>query len=145
MKFGGPLLLVPLASLFGLRPGMNVAVINSPEHFLEALLPLPEGAALIDASPVGLDVQILFASKKIDLIEKLSASTRGMALTGAIWVCFPSEGDSSLVVTEDFVRLAALEMGLTDTKKILIDPRWAALKLQWKNRVPRPEVPEVRA
>jgi hypothetical protein len=144
-SFGGPFLIAPLSSMLGIRGGMNVALHNVPEGFLEALLPLPEGAALVPDARTGLDVQVLFASKKTEVIEKLASLTRGMAVMGSIWVCFPTHSDSLHAPSEDFVRLAALEMGLTDTKKLMLDPAWTSLKLQWKSRAPRPELPSVRA
>jgi len=145
MSFGGPLLLARLSLLLGIRPGMNVSVLNAPAGFMEALLPLPEGAALVDTSKTGLDVQILFTSKKTELIEKLSLLTRGMAVRGVLWICFPAAGEGPQLPTEDFVRLAALEMGLEDTKKLLLDPAWIGLKLQWRPRAPRAEKPQAQA
>ena len=145
MSFGGPLLIAPLTSMLGIRAGMNVSIHNAPSGFLEALLPLPEGAALIDSAKTGLDVQVLFSARKTDLVEKLASLTRGMAVTGSIWVCFPTSTELTQAPSEDFVRLAALEMGLTDTKKLMLDPAWTALKLQWKPRNPRVELPSARA
>ncbi|MEW6432512.1 MAG: DUF3052 family protein [Myxococcota bacterium] len=137
--------MAPLSLMLGIRPGMNVSVLNPPAGFLEALLPLPEGSALVDTSKTGLDVQILFTTKKTELVERLVGLTRGMAVHGAVWICFPARGEGPLVPTEDFVRLAALELGLEDTKKLLIDPAWLALKLQWRPRAPRPEKPQAEA
>ncbi len=145
MSFGGPFLIAPLTSMLGIRAGMTVSVHHAPEGFLEALAPLPEGVALLHDSKTGLDVQVLFASKKTELVEKLGPLTRGMAVTGAIWVCFPTNAEAPQAPSEDFVRLAALEMGLTDTKKLMLDPAWTALKLQWKPSRLRPDLPSVRA
>lgn len=131
--------------MLGIRAGMNVSIHNAPSGFLEALLPLPEGAHLIDSAKTGLDVQVLFAGKKTDLVEKLTALTRGMAVAGSIWVCFPTSLELPHAPSEDFVRLAALEMGLTDTKKVMLDPAWTALKLQRKPKNPRVELPSARA
>lgn len=145
MSFGGPLLLAPLSSMLGIRAGMNVSVLNAPPGFLEALLPLPEGAALVDSSRTGLDVQILFSAKKTELIERLVVLTRGMAVHGAVWICFPASAEGPQVPTEDFVRLAALELGLEDTRKLLLDPAWVGLKLQWRPRAPRLDKPQAEA
>ncbi len=145
MTFGGPFLIAPLSSMLGIRGGMNVSIHNAPLGFMEALLPLPEGAVLIDSAKTGLDVQVLFAHKKTEVVEKLAALSHGMAVTGAIWVCFPTSTEAAHAPSEDFVRLAALEMGLTDTKKVMLDPEWNALKLQRKGRPPRPELPSARA
>ena len=145
MSFGGPFLIAPLSSMLGIRAGMNVSIHNAPAGFMEALLPLPEGTSLIDSARTGLDVQVLFAAKKTELVEKLSALTRGMAVTGAIWVAVPTSPELTQAPSEDFVRLAALEMGLTDTKKVMLDPAWTALKLQRKPKNPRVELPSARA
>ncbi len=131
--------------MLGIRAGMNVSIHNAPSGFMEALLPLPEGAALLDSARTGLDVQVLFAGKKTEVVEKLASLSRNMAVTGAIWICFPTSLELPLAPSEEFVRLAALEMGLTDTKKLMLDPAWTALKLQRKSRPPRVELPSARA
>lgn len=145
MSFGGPFLIAPLTSMLGIRPGMNVSIQNAPAGFMEALLPLPEGATLIDSAKTGLDVQVLFSTRKTELVEKLASLSRGMAVTGAIWVAFPTNAETPHAPSEDFVRLAALEMGLTDTKKVMLDPAWTALKLQRKSKPPRVDLPSARA
>ncbi len=145
MSFGGPLLIAQLSSLLGIRPGMNVSVLNPPAGFLEALLPLPEGACLLDDSRLGLDVVIFFTQKKTELVEKLPQLARKLSVTGALWVAYPETGDTVHHPTEEFVRLAALEMGLTDTKKLVLDPAWSALRLQTRARPPRPEIKRAEA
>jgi hypothetical protein len=145
MTFGGPLLIAPVSSLLGIRAGMNVSILNAPEGFMEALLPLPEGASLVDTARLGLHLQVLFTHKKTELVEKLGHLVHQMAVSGAIWVCFPTVADAAATPTEDFVRLAGLEMGLTDTKKVMLGPAWTALKLQHRARVPRLEAPSAEA
>lgn len=145
MTFGGPHLLAPLTVLLGIRPGMHVSVLNPPPGFLEKLLPLPEGAALVDTSKLGLDCTVFFTQKKIELIERLPALARAMSVLGGVWVVFPPTADGPHVPTEDFVRLAALEMGLTDVKRVLLDPQWTALRLVWRPEKPRPEKPQATA
>jgi hypothetical protein len=145
MTFGGPLLIAPLTSMLGIRPGMTVGIHAPPPGFIEALLPLPDGAALVESSKVGIDLQVLFAAKKTTLVEKLGSLTRAMSLVGSIWVCFPTTPESAQVPSEEFVRLAALEMGLTDTKKLMLGPEWTALMLKHKARTPRLEAPSAEA
>jgi hypothetical protein len=145
VSFGGPYLLAPLPSLLGIRPGMHVSVLNPPEGFLDVLHPLPEGAELLDSARTGLDVTIFFTSKKVELVEKLPALARGMSVTGSIWVCFPHALEGPTIPSEDFVRLAALEIGLNDNKLLLLDPAWSGLRLVWRPRAARPEKPQVSA
>src|SRR6185295_12639580 len=134
-----------LPTLLGIRPGMRVSVLNAPEGFVGKLAPLPEGVALIDTSKTGLDLTLFFTTKKTDLLEKLPGLARGMAVTGHIWVCYPVASESSHVPTEDFVRGAALEIGLNDDKKVVVDIGWAGLRLAWKPRAPRLEKPQISA
>ena len=111
MSFGPPDILAPLTSLLGIRAGMHVSVRNAPKGFLEALLPLPEGAALLDSAKLGLDAIILFTDKKLEVIDQLTRLVTLMSVTGAIWVVFPT-GEAPAAPSEDFVRLAGLELGL---------------------------------
>ena len=147
MSFGGPYLLAPLPSLLGIRPGMRVSVLHPPEGFLEKFGPMPEGVELIDQARTGLDVTIFFTQRKVDLVEKLPGLARGMSVTGSVWVCYPNPNalEGPQVPTEEFVRLAALEIGLTDNKLLLLDPAWSALRLVWRPRGARPEKPQASA
>lgn len=144
MSFGGPYLLAPIPSLLGIRPGMRVSVINAPDGFLPVFKPLPDGVELIDQSRTGLDVTVFFTTKKTELVEKLPGLARGMAVTGTIWVCYPNV-ETPGAPSEDFVRLAALEIGLSDNKLLLLDPAWSGLRLVWKPRSARPEKPQATA
>ncbi|MBL8952426.1 MAG: DUF3052 domain-containing protein [Myxococcaceae bacterium] len=134
-----------LPELLGIRTGMRISVLNPPEGFLQKLEPLPDGAALIDSSKTGLDLTLYFSTKKTDLVEKLPGLARGMAVTGYIWVIFPAVTESSLVPTEDFVRMLALEVGLADDKKLVPELGWSGLRLAWKPRAPRLDKPQIQA
>jgi hypothetical protein len=134
-----------MATLLGIRPGMRVSVLHAPADFIKELEPLPEGVALVDSSKTGLDLTIYFAGKKVDLVEKLPTLARGMAVTGHIWVCFPPAADSPQAPNEEFVRIAALEVGLHDDKKLVLESGWIALRLAWKPRAPRLDKPQIQA
>jgi hypothetical protein len=134
-----------LPTMLGIRAGMRLSVVNLPPGFAAQLEPLPDGVALMDKSVTGIDLTLFFTQKKLELIEKLPALARGMAVTGHIWVCFPATAANSHVPSEDFVRLAALEMGLHDDKKLVLDAEWSALRLSWKPRSPRLEKPQIQA
>ena len=144
MSFGPPDVLAPLTSLLGIRAGMNVSIKNAPKGFLEALLPLPDGAALVDTAKTGLDAIVLFTEKKLEVLELLTRHIPLMSVTGAIWVVFPT-GEAPAAPSEDFVRLAALELGLEDTRKVFLGPAWVGLKLQWRRGSPRLEKPQAQA
>jgi hypothetical protein len=144
MKFVGPHALVSLSTVLEIRAGMNVSVRHAPDGFFE-VLQLPPGAALVDNVKTGLDICLFFAERKVELVDALPKLARSIAVTGSIWVGFHHFCDHEHQPNEDFVRLAALECGLVDTKKVLLDPKWSALRIQWKPRTMRPEKPGVHA
>lgn len=144
MSFGPPDVIAPLSSLLQLRPGMNVSVRNPPKGFLEALLPLPEGAALVDTAKTGLDAIVFFTDKKLELIEHLTRGVQEMSVTGSLWAIFPT-GEAPGAPTEEFVRLAGLELGLEDNRRAFLGPAWVGLRLQWRRGSPRLEKPQAQA
>ncbi len=145
MSFGGPLMIAPMTTMLGIRPGMHVKVVNPPGGFLDSLKPLPEGCALLESATLGIDLTVFFSTRKTEVIEKLTVLMRGMAVTGSIWVAFPTTIESPVVPTEDFVRALALELGLTDVKKLMLNPEWTGLKLQFRPKNPRANKPQVTA
>ncbi len=145
MSFGGPLMIAPMTTMLGIRPGMHVKVVNPPGGFLDSLKPLPDGAALLESASLGIDLTVFFATRKTEVIEKLTTLIRGMAVTGAIWVAFPTSIEGPVVPTEDFVRALAIELGLTDVKKLLLNAEWTGLKLQFRPRNPRLDKPQATA
>lgn len=144
-NFGGPHIIGPLATLLGIRPGMNVSVLHPPEGFFELLGPLPEGCALTDSSKRGIDLTVFFTTKKTHLIEKLEGLVQRMSVTGSVWIIFPFGVEGRQVPGDDFVRLACLEAGLVDVKQLMLDPKWLGLKFQWKPKGPRLDLPQATA
>lgn len=140
MSYGPPELLV---SLLGIRPGMNVAIRNAPAGFAEALGALPDGAVLVETSRTGIDLTVLFASQKLALVDHLTRAVQLMSVTGSIWVVIPA-AESPIAPSEDFVRLAGFELGLEDTRRLLLGD-WVALRLQRRKGAPRIEKPQAQA
>lgn len=132
-----------LASLFGVRPGMNVSVRNAPPGFVDAL-DLPEGAAIVETARTGFDLTVLFAHQKLALLDHLTRAVQLMSVTGFVWVVFPTV-ETPVAPTEDFVRLAAFELGLEDTRRLVLGEGWSALRLQRRRGAPRPEKPQAQA
>lgn len=131
----------PLAFALGIRTGSKVSLLHAPSGFVERLSPLPPGVEFLESARTGLDVILFFTASKHELVERLPAMARSMAVNGGIWVCWPThpEGPIDRWITEDFVRLAGLEIGLVDNKRHTLDDRWSGLRLVWRPRGPRPE------
>lgn len=134
-----------MTAVLGIRPGMKVSMIHAPQGFIELLSPLPPGCEWLTSAKTGLDVTLFFAQRKVELVEKLPTLTQGMAVTGSIWVCYEPGTENPAAPTEEFIRLAALEMGLVDNKRAILTSKWAGLRLVWRPRAPRIEKPQIQA
>lgn len=122
-----------LTVALGIKAGSKVSVINPPPAFVGKLNPLPDGVEFLITAVTGLDVILFFSKEPAEIVARLPALSRAMAVRGGIWVCWP-EGDEKCKVTEDFVRLAALDIGLIDDKVVNLDGTWRGLRLIWKPR-----------
>ncbi len=133
--------IAPLSTMLGIRAGSKVSVINPPRGFVQKLNPLPEGVEFLVTAATGLDVILFFTRDAPELVARLPALARAMAVTGGIWVCWPHGEDIRSSVSEDFVRHAALDIGLVDNKICSLDEVWTGLRLVWrpKGRLDKPE------
>ena len=122
-----------LCPALGIKAGSKVAVINPPSGFVQCLNPLPEGVEFLVTAQTGLDVILFFTEDPRELVERLPALCRAMSLQGGIWICWP-EGELKARLSEDFIRQAALSLGLTDDKRCTFDEKWSALRLVRKHR-----------
>jgi hypothetical protein len=133
-----------LAAVLGIRTGSKVSIINPPRGFVQRLNPLPDGVEFLVTAQTGLDVILFFTTDARELVERLPSLARAMAVTGGIWVVWPTEAmGSGYRLSEGLVRQAALEIGLTDDKRASLDESWDALRLVWRPRE-RPEKPPKR-
>jgi hypothetical protein len=132
-----------LCPALGIRTGSKVSVINPPAGFVTALNPLPDGVEFLITAQTGLDVILFFTQEPPELVERLPALSRAMALRGGIWICW-AEGRKDCRLSEDFIRQAALAIGMVDDKRVTFDETWSGLRLVWKQRG-RLEKPEVRS
>lgn len=128
-----------LSRALGIRPGARVSVLNPPNGFVQRLNPLPDGVEFLVTARTGLDVILFFPSDPHDLVERLPALSRAMAVTGGIWICWPRHSRGRL--SEELIRLAGLDVGLVDDKYWDLDETWSALRLVWQRRGDRLDKP----
>ena len=129
-----------LCGVLGIRAGSKVSVVNPPPGFVVQLNPLPDGVEFLVTAQTGLDVVLFFARTAGELLARLPALARSIALPGRIWVAWEA-GSSAL--DEDVVRQAGLDLGLVDDKRASLDDRWVALRLKRESRA-RPARPGSR-
>ena len=136
-----PYALASLPAMLGIRAGSKVSVINPPRGFVQRLNPLPEGVEFLITAQTGLDIILFFTQDAHELVQRLPAMSRAMALTGGIWVCWPSGEGIKTSLSEDFIRQAALDIGMVDNKLCIVDSTWTGLRLvrRPRGRLDKPE------
>ncbi len=134
---------ISLCTTLGIKLGSKVSVINPPSGFVSKLNPLPDGVEFLITAQSGLDVILFFPDSARDLVERFPALARAMAVTGGIWICWRDADARRTRLSEDFVRQAALDIGLVDNKRAQLDGSLAGLRLVWRPRG-RLEKPESR-
>jgi len=133
--------LAPLTTALGIRSGSKVSIINPPAGFVQRLNPLPEGVEFLVTARTGLDVILFFPERPDELVARLPALSRAMAVNGGIWICWTRKEPALL--SEEFIRQAALDIGLVDDKLCDLEDGWSGLRLIWKPRS-RPSKPRPR-
>jgi len=120
----------PLAQKLGIKPGMIVVTIDSPDHYRKLLEPIPSGVNFA-TRPVGNTKFIhLFATRRSELSNHLSILRRKIAEDAAVWVSWPKKSSGMPTdITEDVIRAVALPLGFVDIKVCAVDDTWSALKL----------------
>ena len=129
-----------LCAVLGIRAGSKVSVVNPPPGFVVKLNPLPDGVEFLVTAQTGLDVVLFFTRTAGELLSRLPALARSVALPGRIWVAW-EVGNSAL--DEDMVRQAGLDLGLVDDKRATLGDSWVALRLKRESRA-RPSRPGSR-
>jgi len=120
----------PLATKLGIKPGIQICVIDAPDGYLKLIEPLPEGTRVVSRLSGNTDMVHIFSSRKVELSKVLRTCRPKLNSTGIVWVSWPKK--SAKVpsdITEDTIRELALPLGFVDIKVCAIDAIWSGLKL----------------
>ena len=120
----------PLTAKLGIKPGVEVHMINAPEDYLDLLAPVPEGVQFVVRLSANTDIVHVFTTRKKDLEKALQTCRTRLKPAAAIWVSWPKK--SSRVptdITEDTIREVALPLGFVDIKVCAVTDIWSGLKL----------------
>lgn len=118
----------PLPKKLGIKPGMTVAVVNSPDDFPKTLGPLDDVVLRRDVRGAW-DLLILFVTSRKDLARRLPGLVQGLDRR-SFWIAWPKRASGIPTdLTEDVLRELALPLGVVDYKVCAIDATWSGLKL----------------
>src|ERR1044072_2062815 len=137
----------PLPKKLCIKEGARVALVNAPEGFESVLGELPEGAGVVSASRKGLDVVLLFARSRAELVRRFESLAARIKPDGWVWVAWPKRASGGeTVLAEPYVRQHGLDVGLVDVKVCAVDETWSGLRFVYRRpeRPPRPTPPRAR-
>jgi hypothetical protein len=118
-----------LVQKLGVKPGMVVALIDSPEEIGETLAPVPDGVALRAGNRGQRQMTLWFTTSR-RAFERRFDAVAGAVGEGTLWVAWPKRSSGvETDMTEDVIRDVCLPAGLVDGKVCAIDATWSGLRL----------------
>ena len=111
----------PLPKKLGIRDGSRVLLVNAPDGFEPLLTPMPDGANVLKKIATPLDVAVLFATERAELIRWFDELAASIDTSGRLWVAWPKK--ASKVATDvdfGFAQGIGLDAGLVDNKSASI-------------------------
>ncbi len=118
----------PLAKKLGIKPGIRVLLLDAPDAFEEQLAPVPDGVDFTRAARGIVNLVLLFAESRHDLVRHFEKANAVAGPKGHIWVIWPKKASGiSTDLTERFVRAYGLERQWVDFKICAVDAKWSGL------------------
>lgn len=119
----------PLPRKLGIKEGHAVAFVSEPPGFRDLLQPMPPGVEVRERARGPLDVVVLFATKRSDLVRRFGALARAIDPAGGMWVAWPKKTSSiESDLSFEVVQTIGLDTGLVDNKSAAIDADWQGLR-----------------
>jgi hypothetical protein len=123
----------PLPKKLCIREGARVALVNAPPNFETVLGELPAGVEFVSASRRGLDVVLLFARSRAELVRRFETLAARIAADGSLWVAWPKRASGvETDLAEGYVRQHGLDAGLVDVKVCAVDETWSGLRFVYR-------------
>ena len=123
----------PLPKKLCIKEGARVALVNAPSDFGEVLGALPDGAEFVPPSRKGLDVVLLFARSRAELVRRFETCAGRIRPDGSLWVAWPKKSSGvETDLAEGYVRQHGLDVGLVDVKVCALDETWSGLRFVYR-------------
>ena len=124
----------PLVEKLGIKTGMTICLINSPDDFDQTLGKLPAGAKVIEGRTKSCDLTIWFCISQKDLANHVSDIV-AQSQSGPVWIAWPKQkSDFASDLSQQSVRQIGLDNNLVDYKISAIDETWSGLLFKCRER-----------
>ena len=120
----------PLAAKLGIKPGVELHVINAPDGYRELLAPLPDGVRFTSNLTKDVSIVHVFSARRTELERLLRKCRQRLEPNAVVWVSWPKKTSKVPTdITEDTIREIALPLGFVDIKVCAVSEVWSGLKL----------------
>ena len=126
--------ITPLVKKLGIKPGDQVLLVNSPDHFekLIGVWPAEIQFATIEKCREA-DYIHLFTQEIAELEVMFPILIEKLKKGGVLWISWPKASSKMLKdLNGNDVRRIGLEHGLVDVKVCAIDEDWSGLKFMYR-------------
>ena len=94
----------PLQQKLGIKPDMNVVIINSPRNYRRLLGTIPDSVTFSDRFKLDSSFVHVFVKTRSELEQRLRVLRGKIADTGTVWVSWPKRSSAVPTdVTEDVI------------------------------------------
>jgi hypothetical protein len=129
----------PLPKKLGIKEGSTVVLLDAPPGFEDVLAPLPDGVDLTRGLVDGIDVAVVFVTRRAELEDRFPEVAPRLQPAGGLWVAWPKKSAKVPTdLTEDVLREVGLPQGWVDNKVCAVTDVWSGLRfvLRRENRPP---------
>ncbi len=119
-----------LVDKLGIKPGMEMAIINAPDGYDKIIGKLPLNTKVATSAFGTEDFIHIFLIDKSNMEKSIPALRRNLKSNGMLWVSWPKGKQKSPdALNENMIREVALKNKLVDVKVCAVDDYWSGLKL----------------
>lgn len=120
-----------VAQKLGLKDGLTILVLHSPEPISKLLGNFPKGASLAETGMGPFPIILAFAKNRVAMEEAVEECRLRLVPGGALWIAY-AKGTSPKAsdINRDSIRIYVETVGLTTVAAISIDDDWSALRLK---------------
>jgi hypothetical protein len=123
----------PLPKKLGIKEGSRVFLANAPGGLDRLLSPMPDGAMLLTKLAGPLDIGVVFATERAEMIRWFDRTAAALDTAGRLWVAWPKK--SSKVPTDidfGFAQSIGLDAGFVDNKSASITDVFQGLQFVYR-------------
>lgn len=125
----------PLVRKLGIKPGITLGLVGTPDDFDRTLGELPDDVAVRRRLQGRVDVIVAFYVERSALERRLPALRDALEPSGGLWIAWPKLASGVTTdVSETVVRELGVAAGLVDNKVCAIDAVWSGLRLVYRLR-----------